>query len=228
MKMKDLLFSLSFMFLLVFAGSQVLSAQVTSQRMSHSRGSNDAVILELPTADDKMVGKLWPDWLKDNYKVKTKKVKKTKNELEHLNFSIPGVSTGGKLDMYSMVRQSGSGSEVMVWIATPEGYISPEMDSGRYIEAEKMMMRFALAVSRAQIEMQIEEEEKMLKELEKELEKLRKDKEDFEKKIADAEKAIEEARQGIEKNLGDQEGKGKEIEEQIRQIESTKRKLKDF
>ena len=80
--MKDLAFSLTFMLLLIFAGSQVLSAQVTSQRMSHSRGVNDAIILELPTADDKMVGKLWPDWLKDNYKVKTKKVKKTKDEIQ--------------------------------------------------------------------------------------------------------------------------------------------------
>lgn len=226
--MKNLFSTLSFLVLLVFAGSQVLSAQVTSQRMTHSRGNNDAIILELPTADTKMVDKLWADWLKDNYKVKTKKVKKTKNELQHLNFSIPGVSVGGNVDMYSMIRQSGSGSEVMIWIATPDGYVSPEMDSGRYIEAEKMMMRFALEVSRAQIEMQVEEEEKMLKDLEKELEKLRKDKEDFEKDIADAERAIEEARQKILTNAGDQENKGKEIEAQIEQIESTKRKLKDF
>lgn len=228
MKLQASFFSLTLLFLLLFTGSQVMDAQVTSQRMAHSRGNNDAIILELPTADEKMVSKLWPDWLKDNYKVKTKKVKKTKGELQHLNFSIPGVSTGGKVDMYSMTRQSGSGSEVMIWIATPEGYISPEMDSGRYVEAEKMMMRFALAVSRAQIEMQIEEEEKMLKDLEKELEKLRKDKEGYEKDIADAERAIEEARQRIESNGGEQESKAKEIEEQIRQIESTKRKLKDF
>lgn len=228
MKIKDLLFTMTFMVLLLLAGSQVLSAQVTSQRMTHSRGNNDAVILELPTAETKMVDKLWGDWLKDNYKVKTKKVKKTKNEMEHLNFSIPGVSTGGNVDMYSLIRQSGSGSEVMVWIATPDGYVSPEMDSGRFVEAEKMMMRFALAVSRAQIENQIEEEEKMLKDLEKDLEKLRKDKDDFEKDIANAEKAIEEARMKIEGNAGDQDNKAKEIEEQIRQIESTKRKLKDF
>ena len=228
MKFKNHFFSLAFLLLLVLGGSQALSAQVTSQRMAHSRGNNDALILELPTAEDKLVDKLWGDWLKDNYKVKTKKVKKTKNELQHLNFSIPGVSAGGNIDMYSMIRQSGSGSEVMVWIATPEGYISPELDSGRYLEAEKMMMRFALAVSRAQIELQIEEEEKMLKDLERDLEKLRKDKEGYEKDIADAEKAIEEARQKIEGNAGDQENKAKEIEEQIRQIESTKRKLKDF
>ena len=228
MKLKDLIFSLSFLVLLVFAGNEVLTAQVSSQRMTMSRGNNDAMILELPTAEEKLVSDLWPDWLKDNYKVKTKKVKKSKGELQSLNFSIPGVSTGGKVDMYSSIRTSGGGSELMVWIATTDGYVSPALGSSRYVEAEKMLMRFALAVSRAQIEMEIEEQEKELKDLEKDLEKLRKNKEDFEKDIADAERAIQEARDNIEKNLGEQENKGSEIEAQIERIEATKRKLKDF
>ena len=228
MKLKDFIFSLSFLVLLIFAGSEVLTAQVTSQRMTMSRGNNDALILELPTADEKLVSKLWPDWLKDNYKVKTKKVKKTKNELQSLNFSIPGVSTGGKVDMYSSIRTSGSGSEVMVWIATTDGYMSPELGSSRYVESEKMLMRFALEVSRAQIEMEIEDQEKELKDLEKELDKIRKEKESFEKDIVNAERAIQEAKDNIEKNLGEQENKGSEIEAQIEKIEATKRKLKDF
>lgn len=226
--MKNVLFPLTFLLLLVLAGTQALEAQVTSRQMPHSRGNNDALILELPTADDRMVGKLWTAWLKDTYKVKSQKVKKSKNEWQHLNFSIPGVSTGGKLDMYSMIRQSGSGSEVMAWIATPEGYISPELDRGRYLEAEKMMVNFALEVSKAQIEEEVEAEEDKLKGLEKELDKLRKEKEDYEKKIADAERAITEARQGIEKNLSEQKGKEREIQQQIRQIDVTKRKLKGF
>ena len=226
--MKDLLFSISFLFLLLVAGTQVLEAQVSSQRMSHSRGNNDALILELPTAGDKMVNKIWGDWLKDNYKVKTKKVKKGDGEMAHLNFSIPGVSVGSKVDMYSKIRRSGSGSEVMIWIATPDGYISPELDPSRYVEAEKMMMRFALAVSRAQIEEEVEMEEKALKDLEKELEKLEKDKEKYEKAILDAEQAIEQARADIKANLGDQENKQREIQTQIDKVEATKRKLKDF
>lgn len=228
MKMKDLLFSLTFMLLLVFAGSHVVSAQVTSQRMTMSRGTNDAMILELPTADEKLVSKLWPDWLKDNYNVKTKKVKKSKNELEHLNFSIPGVSTGSKVDMYSSIRTSGGGSEVTIWIATPEGYISPQLGSDRYIEAEKMLMRFALEVSKEQIKLQIEDEEKALSDLEKDLEKIRKDKEKLEQDILDAERAIEKARSDIDANLNDQDAKSREIQAQIEKIEATKRRLKDF
>ena len=219
-------YTLSLLFCLFLSLS--LSAQVTSQRMSHSRGSNDALILELPTADDKLVAKLWPEWVKDNYKVKTKSVKKSKGELQSLNFSMPGVSTGGKIDMYSKVNESGSGSELMVWIATPDGYVSPQLNRSQYFEAEEMMMRFALHVSRAQIEMDLEDEEDALKDLEKELEKLRKQREDYEKKIRDAEKAIEEARADIQRNLIDQENKAKEIQEQIDQVEAVKRRLKDF
>lgn len=226
--MKDLLFSLTFLLLLVVAGTQVVSAQVSTQRMTHSRGTNDAIILELPSADNKMVSKLWMDWLKDNYKVRTKKVKKSKDEMESLNFSIPGVSAGGKVDMYSKIRSSGSGSEVTIWIATPEGYISPEMDGSRYVEAEKMLMRFALDVSREQIEMEVDAEEKALKDLEKELDKLEKEKEKYEKTILDAEQAIEKARADIRANITDQENKAREIEAQIQQVEATKRRLKDF
>jgi len=228
MKMKDLLFSLSFLVMLVMAGSQVLTAQVSTERMAMSRGSNDGIILELPGADNKMVSKLWPDWVKDNYDVKTKKVKKTKDEMAALNFSIPGVSAGGKVDMYSKVASSGTGSELTIWIATPDGYISPELDRRRYLEAEKMMMNFALAVSREQIKMDIEDEEDSLKDLEKDLDKLRKEKEKFEKDIVDAERAIEEARAAIERNLDAQGNKNKEIEDQIDKVEATKRKLKDF
>ncbi len=228
MKLEDLIFSLSVLVLLVFAGNEAITAQVTSQRMAMSRGNNDAIILELPTADEKLVSNLWSDWLKDNYEVKTKRVKKTKNEMQSLNFSIPGVSTGGKVDLYSSVRTSGGGSELMIWIATTDGYMSPELGSSRYIEAEKMLMRFALAVSRDQIEMEITDQEKELRNLEKELDKLRKEKENFEKDIADAKRAIQEAKGNIEKNLDDQENKGSEIEAKIEKIEATKRRLKDF
>ncbi len=215
MKLKDLIFSLSFLVLLVFAGNEAITAQVTSQRMAMSRGNNDAIILELPTADEKLVSNLWSDWLKDNYEVKTKRVKKTKNEMQSLNFSIPGVSTGGKVDLYSSVRTSGGGSELMIWIATTDGYMSPELGSSRYIEAEKMLMRFALAVSRDQIEMEITDQEKELRNLEKELDKLRKEKENFEKDIADAKRAIQEAKGNSEKNLDDQENKGSEREAKL-------------
>ncbi len=224
--MKDLLFPLVFLGLLVLAGSQ-LTAQVSSQRQSMSQGSNDALLLELPSAESKLVLDLWTDYLKDTYDVKTKRNRKSK-EYESLNFSIPGVSAGSKIDMYSMINDSGDGSELTVWIATPDGYISPRLDNRRYIEAEKMLMRFALEVSREQIQMEVEEQEDLLKDLEKDLDRLRKDKERAEKDIIDYRKKIEEAETDIERNITDQDTKADEIQRQIEVVEATKRKLKDF
>ncbi|MBB4079822.1 hypothetical protein GGR28_002449 [Lewinella aquimaris] len=226
--MKDLFYSLTFIALLVFAGAR-LTAQVTSQQQMMSRGNNEALILELPSADAKLVGDVWEDWLKDNYKVKTSKTKKARNgELSSLNFSLPGVSAGGKVDMYSTVKEVGNGSELTIWIATPDGYVSPDLNQGQYLEAEKMLMRFALAVSKEQIEQDVDSEEDKLKDLEKELDRLRKDKERAEKDIVDAQKRIAELEADIQRNIVDQETKQRQIEEQVRMVEQTKRKLSDY
>ena len=229
MQTRPYLFVATFLAILLFAGSHLLNAQVSNERMSHSRGNNDALILELPSAEEKMVSKLWTEWTRDEYDVKTKNVKRGKGEMQTLNFSMPGVSPGGKVDMYSLVNKTGKeGSELIVWIATPDGYVSPAVDRGEYIEAEKTLMRFALAVSRAQINLEVDDEEDTLKDLEKELERLRKDKDDYERDIQNAEKAIEEARAKIERNLIDQENKALEIERQIEQVEATKRRLEEY
>ena len=226
--MKDLLFPSVFLTLLLLAGSQ-LFAQVSNQRQMMSRGNNEALILTLPSADDKLVADLWEDWLKDNYRVKTKKTKGARNgETSTLNFGIPGVSTGGKVDLYSTVSEVGSGSELTVWIATPEGYVNPDLDASAYVAAEKMLMRFALTVSREQIDQDVDNQEDVLKDLEKELDRLRKDKERAEKDIVDAHKLIAEKEAEIQQNIVSQENKAREIEAQMQVVEDTKRRLKQY
>ncbi len=221
-------FTLTFLGLLILAGAR-LSAQVSSQQLLMSRGNNEALTLELPGADAKLVDDLWQDWLKDTYKVRTSKTKKVRTgELSSLNFGLPGVSAGGKVDLYSTVKEVGDGSELSVWIATPRGYVSPSLDSGQYLEAEKMLMNFALEVSRAQISDDVSAQEGNLKDLEKELDRLRKDKERAERDIVDAQKRIAQLEADIQQNLVDQETKQREIEAQTKVVETTKRRLKDF
>ena len=224
--MKDQLFPLVFLSLLLLAAAGLMG-QVTNQRQNMSQGNNDALILELPSADDKLVVGLWEDYLKDNYDVKTKRDRKSK-EYRSLNFSMPGVSTGSKVDLYAVVDDGGNGSTLTVWIATPDGYVSPRLGNSRYLEAEKMLMRFALTVSRAQIEQEVEDEEDNLKDLEKDLDKLKKEQAGLEKDIIDYEKKIEEARADIQKSIAEQESKQQEIETQIQVVEDVKRRLRDF
>ena len=226
--MNDKLYTLTFLCLL-FLSAAGLTAQVTTSTQSMSQGTNAALVLDLPSADEDDVEDLWEDWLKENYKVKTKGVRRSKiNEMESLNFSLPGINGGDKLDMYSAVQEAGDGSKLTVWIATPRGYVSPSTDQGDYVNAEKMLMNFALAVSKMQTENDVESEEDRLEDLEDELEDLRKDKRKAEEDIEDARKKITELQEEIRRNELNQESKQREIEAQMRKVEDTKSKLKEY
>ena len=216
------LFSLIALFIIPFS----LTGQVSSESMGMSQGSHEGMILELPGAEVKMVEKLWTSFTKDSYKAKTKKERKAK-EFQSLNISIPGVSAGSKVDMYAKVVERGNGSEIMVWIGSNEGWINPKDHPDRYVEAEKMLMRFALDVSREQINLQIAEEEKALKNLEKELDNLRRDKDRYEKDIEKAKQAIAENEAAITENELAQQDKEAEIEAQRDVVDQTRKKA-DF
>lgn len=202
---------------------QSITAQVTTETMSMSQGSHPALVLELPGAEDKMVEKMWQDFTKKQFKGKTKKERKSK-EYQTLNVEIPGVSAGSAVDMYAEVLERGNGSELTVWIGSNDGWINPEDLPRRYVEAEKMLMRFGLDVQKAQIQLMVEEEEKVLKNLEKELDGLRKDKDRYEKNIEKAKAEIAENESNIEENKKAQTDKEAAIEEQRKKVEETRKK----
>jgi hypothetical protein len=226
--MRDQLFALTFLLLLILAAA-TLTGQVTDQNQLMSRGNHDALVLELPSADARLVENLWKDWLKDNFRVKTSKTRRVKHdELTSPNFRLPGVSAGSKVDLYSLVEEVGKGSQLTVWIATPRGYVSPDLDPGQYVEAEKMLMRFALAVSREQIAGDVEAEENTLKNLEKDLDRLQRDKQRAEESIAEARRRIERLEEDIARNLVEQDLMQQEIAAQLQVVEDTKRKLREY
>ena len=204
-------------------------SQVTARTKAMSRGSQEALVLDLPATDADLVQDLWEDWLKDTYRVKTSKTKKVRNgERSSLNFKLPGIGRGGKVDLYSLVDETGDGSQLTVWIATPSGYVGPDLDPGEYLEAERMLMSFALAVSREQMQREVDAQEEILSDLEKELDRLRRDRERAEKDIADARERIARLEADIVANLAEQDGKQREIEAQLAEVEAAKRRLKDF
>ncbi|WP_157975935.1 coiled-coil domain-containing protein [Lewinella sp. IMCC34191] len=209
--------------------STVVAAQVASRQLAMSKGNNEALILDLPTADADDVEDLWEDWLKDTYGVKTSKTRKVRTgELSSLNFELPGIGSGNKVDLYSMIREMGEGSELTVWIATPQGYVGPDLNTAQYNEAEKMLMRFALEVSRYQMEEDVDAQEDLLSDLEKELDRLKRDKERAEKDIEDVRERIAKLEAEIAANLVDQESKQAAIQDQIQVVEEAKLRLKKF
>ncbi len=219
---KEYCFTLVFLALLLLAGSH-LQAQITAQALSMSQGTREAMALVLPGADAKLVGKLWTDYTKKELKARTKLDHKSK-EYQSLNIDIPGLRASSKVDLYAKVNERSQGSELVVWIASNEGWINPVNLPDRYVEAEKMLMRFALEVSKEQIAQEVATEEKMLSDLEKELDRLRKDKEKFEKAIEKAQQEIANNEQAIRDNIKAQENQAKVIEDQKQKVEVTKKK----
>ncbi|MEM6396491.1 MAG: hypothetical protein AAF741_09100 [Bacteroidota bacterium] len=211
--------------LLVFAATGSLSAQVSARTLSMSQGTKDAITLDLPTAESRLVEKEWADFVKDNFDNRNKRNRKSK-EMEALNIDMAGVSTTGKVDMYSVVNERGDGSELVVWIATNQGYVSPTETPDRYIETEKMMLRFALEVARAQLDLQIEEQEKELKDMERELGKMENDQERSEKAIEQARERITEEERNIEQSIANQETMRQQMEAQRKLIDETKDRKK--
>lgn len=221
-KLKELLFSSALLALLLLAGSHV-QAQITAQALLMSQGIREAIALELPSADPKTVEKLWMDYTKKELKAQTKLDKKSK-EYRSLNIDIPGVNAASKQDMYAKVNQRANGAELVVWIASNEGWINPVNLPTQYVAAEKMIMRFALEVSKEQVLQEVAAEEKALSALEKELDSLRKDKDKFEKAIEKARQEIASNEAAIEANIKAQNDKTQAIEMQRQKVEMTKKK----
>ncbi len=216
------LFSLLFLTLLLLSGGH-LQAQVSATERTMSRGTNNALVLDAPGYATKDVEKLWSDYTKDTFKEKSKTNRKTK-EMETLNVPMTG---GGNVDIYSKVEKRGDGSELVVWVATPDGYVGPRNTPNRYVEAEKMLLRFALVLTSEQIKEELDQEEDELKDIEKDLQRMERDKERAQEDIEKAKQTIIDAEAAIEQNDRDQETARKAIEEQQKVIAEVQKRLSE-
>ena len=211
---------------LLFA-SFSLAGQVRSQEMSMSQGTEPALVIDFPAFDEDDIEDLWEDWIKDTYDVKTRGTRKVRtDEQSSLNFTLPGINNGDKVDMYSLVREVGEGSQLYVWIATPDGYVAPDLDRTEYVAAEKMLMSFAQEVTRFDLEGNVESEEEVLSDLEDDLEDLQRDKRRAEDDIEDARERIAKLEAEIAENVVAQEEKQRQIQAQIETVERAKLRLR--
>ncbi|MCB0620164.1 MAG: hypothetical protein KDC43_00935 [Saprospiraceae bacterium] len=211
---------------LLLTGAVRLQGQITESTRSMNMGSQNALILEIPNADDKLVEKWWKQYMKD-YDAKTKRVKGSDEELSD-DADIPGIGAGNTVDVYSLTERSGNGVRQVVWFDLGGAFLSSQMHGDRYVEGEKFMMRFGLYVTKEMIQIELKEEEKRMKDLESDLKKLQRDNEKLHEDIADYERRIEEAKAGIEQNLLDQKAREKDIESQQNVIEEVKKKLSEL
>lgn len=209
---------------ILLVSSFALNAQVIEKEMPMSQGVNNAMVIELPDADEKMVKKLWKKFAKDHLRSKVKYVSKQKE------FLIADASISGATDAtaYAKIQEYGNDAELALWINCTEGYVSGYNTPTAAENAKSMLEDFALEVKKEQIQDEIDAEEKRLKKMEKDLKRLVKDNENFHDRIEKAKLQIAENEQNIVQNEKDQESAQVSIEEQLEVIKKVKKRLNDL
>ena len=212
---------------LFFVLSYSVQAQISSDRKTMSEGVYEALVIEIPGLNKKTTSKLWTDFTKDFYSSRSKYNRKTKEYFTD-DVDIAGIGKGNTIDIYTSIAEKSGGSELSMWIDLGGSFLSRSEHGDRYVEAEKMLIRFGLEGAKEKIRLDIEDQEKTLKGLGRDLEKLATAKERYESDIEKAKQMITEAEQGIIDNTTLQEAKNKEITAQEDLIETTKKKLNDL
>lgn len=209
-----------------FIGIQ-LSAQVTTERTSMSEGVYEALVLQIPDLNAKQTGNIWADFTKDYYGTRSKYNRKA-SEYIASGASIAALGKGSEVNLHAAIAENGNGSTIKLWVNLGDEFLSQSAHPDRYMEAEKIMLRFGLEGAKEKIRMDIADQEKQLERLMGDLKKLQNDKEREERAIEKAQQAIADAEAAIEKNGTDQTAKNEEIEAQQALIEATKVKLNDI
>jgi len=223
MKTISIFFSVVLLFL-----SVSLQAQTRAERKTMSEGIYEAIILQVPNLDAKTVGDLWENFTKDFYNVRTKYNRKTKEYFSD-DAEIAAIGKGNTVDIYTAIEDKGkNASELSMWIDLGGAYLAASTHADRYLEAEKMLIRFGLEVAKEGVRLEIKAQEKALQDLESDLKKLGNDKEGYERDIEKAKEAIARAEEELRANAKSQQEKNAEIKAQEQLIEATKRKLKDL
>ncbi len=217
---------LTFVFALL-ATPFFVQAQINEQSRSMSFGTHNALVLELPRNSDKLVGKVWEDYMKSFYDTKSKYNRKT-NEWVAMDADIVALGKGEDVDLFTTIEQRGKNVELVLWVylKKEDTYVSSDRHPDRTIEAEKILMRFGLEVARESIKMELKEEEKRLNQMGNDLKKLKNANDRYRKDIEKAQLAIRKAEENITKNQGEQEDMLKQMDVQREVIEMVQKKMR--
>jgi peptidoglycan hydrolase CwlO-like protein len=202
--------------LFFMSSSAVIAQRVIEDDVSMSLGVQNSLFVELDKTDKKLAEKLWKEYIKDYGK--TKRNKKAK-EYNTLLVRVPAISTSQDIDIYTKFEEMGDMTRAYFWFDMQGSFLNTIDYDKEASGAEMFIKDYALLVKKEVISSELKNQEKTLKNLEKDLSKLEKNNENYHKDIEEARKKIAEREQEIEKNLGEQEAKRIEIQEQQQVVE---------
>ncbi len=206
--------------------SLIVNSKVYQSEEKMVMGTNNALIVVLEVTSEKLVDKVWKDFLKD-YGGKTKGAKGGKEDVT-TGASIVGIGGVNPLTIYSRTSKNMDGYvELLTWFDLGDEYLSSNRRQN-YEEAERMLLKFAHEVKTEGTKQELEDAEKKLKSFESEMSKLQRQNNGYHKEIADAEKKIETAKENIVKNEEQQADSTQKIDLQKQLVEEIKRRLSDL
>ncbi len=212
-------------FTLLFIASTSFAQLIKEGNRACSAGSHNSMSIELRKTESKDVEKAFAKYI-DKYKGKTKLDKKA-GEIFSDNAIIKAIGNND-MDIYARVADKGENSILTVWFDLGGAFLSSERHPAEYKVAEKIIMEFAINVSKGFLEDQLKDEEKTLKKLEGDQKKLLKDKEGYEKDIEKAKQLIADRENDIRQNIDDQKNKQVEVETQKTVVEKLAAKIKSL
>ena len=186
-----------------------IESSIKEETKANSKGSFNALVMELPGTTSKEVNKAWGKFMK-KFKGKTKFERKL-NEYITDDASIKDMSDN-TVDVIAKIEERGAdGTAISVWFNLGVSYLSSNDHSERYPSGEKILKLFANQVSADMIEEELELAEKALKELEDLFKKLEKEKvqrtkdiEDYKATILKMEESITKGEEDVKKNEEEQ------------------------
>jgi uncharacterized protein (DUF342 family) len=192
-------------------------AQVIEGAQFMSKGTFNALTINLPEGSEKDAPKEWVKFFKEYGKLK--KDKKTEEYFAD-DAKIIGMSANA-VDVYTKFN----GNSMTVWFDLGGAYLNSSEHTAGYPVGEQLLTKFALHLQVLLVEEELKKEEKALKDRNGELSKLEGKKADLEKNIADWKAKIAQAEKDIEQNALDQEGKKAEIQQQQTVLETVRARL---
>ncbi len=201
-------------------------AQIQETTAEMSRGARNALVLSIPETDSKLVEDVWQDFCKDELRTKAKWDRKEKEYLTE-DVTIIAISPN-PIDLYARAEEAGDDIAFYLWFDLGGAFLASDSLNNDYLEGEKVLMEFGLAVAAEKTRQELAEQEKVLKDMEREMEKLQRLNERYHDDIEKAKDAIKAAEADIEANLAEQKKMKEQLAEQNRLIKTIAQKLKDL
>jgi hypothetical protein len=206
-----------FLFLCVKSNAQ----QVQEVLRVMSLGTENAYIVQVAGADEKMAEKALKDYLHTYGKIKEQKKFK---EFQLLNTPIAPVNGSNPLDLYVKIQVAESNAAISFWVRNQSGFVSTVSQQEISSRFRNFINNYQLVLEKDVAEKAWKQERDLLQKLEKDLKKLQENNKNYHQDIQKAKERIAEAEKNIEQNLKQQEMKTQEILDQHIRVQKAEEK----